>query len=302
MKSKFKGISILFALFFILIISLAMVSAEEISTDSNGFEKVINQEKSINSDNSVDLDNSNKGLIKNVDNVITIDNSNSTSKNKNTVSVINSSSKNSTIVAASPVLQSKKTATGTIILCSNIAGKMGKKVNLVASVYDKNLRKVNSGIVTFTLRGKSYKVKVKNGIAVKRINSPFLGIYRVNVKYNGGSAYKASSSRFLLVSDLKVLHRYSKNMVVKKGAKQFYRITLINQYTKKVLKNFKVKFKIRINNKWKTYTLKSNAKGLAYFPTKNLPIGSYNVKICSAYKYIKTNLNAKIIVKKIDYV
>ncbi len=195
--------------------------------------------------------------------------------------------------------QIKRAINPTTIFVSDIVGKMGKKVTLVANVYDTDGLKVTSGKLTFTVNGKTYTVDVKNGKASKTIISPFVGLYTVKVNYKGVGAYKASSGKFKLASDLKAKIGYYKYITVKKGAKKFYKITLTNYFTKKPLKSFKVKFKVKINKKtWKTYTLKSNSKGIIKWSTKKLSVGTHNVKISSAYKYFKTNLKGKIIVKR----
>lgn len=194
--------------------------------------------------------------------------------------------------------QIKRAVNPTTVITSNIVGKMGKKVTLLATVYDTDGLKVNAGTLTFTVNGKSYKVSVKNGKASKTIISPFLGIYTVKVKYNGVGAYKSSSSKFKLASDLKMKYSYYKTFVVKKGAKKYYKITLTNYYTKKPLKSFKIKFKVKTNKKWKTYNLKSNSKGIIKWSTKKLSVGTHNVKIVSPYKYMKFTLKGKIVVRK----
>lgn len=195
--------------------------------------------------------------------------------------------------------QIKRAVNPTTIFVGDIVGKMGKKVTLVANVYDTDGLKVTSGKLTFTVNGKTYTVDVKNGKASKTITAPFVGIYTVKVNYKGVGAYKASSAKFKLASDLKAKIGYYKSITVKKGAKKYYKITLTNYFTKKPLKSFKVKFKVKINKKtWKTYTLKSNSKGVIKWSTKKLSVGTHNVKISSAYKYFKINLKGKIIVKR----
>lgn len=195
--------------------------------------------------------------------------------------------------------QIKRAVNPTTIFVGDIVGKMGKKVTLVANVYDTDGLKVTSGKLTFTVNGKTYTVDVKNGKASKTITSPFVGIYTVKVNYKGVGAYKASSAKFKLGSDLKAKIGYYKTLTVKKGAKKFYKITLVNYFTKKPLKSFKVKFKVKINKKtWKTYTLKSNSKGIIKWSTKKLSVGTHSVKINSAYKYFSTNLKGKIVVKR----
>lgn len=192
----------------------------------------------------------------------------------------------------------KRAVNPTTIIVADTIGKMGKKVTLVANVKDIDGSKVTSGKVTFTVNGKSYTVNVKNGKASKTINTPFLGIYTVKVNYKGVGAYKASSAKFKLVSDLKASIGYYKLLTVKKGAKKYYKITLTNDYTKKPLKSFKVKFKVKTKKTWKTYTLKSNSKGVIKWSTKKLSVGTHAIKISSAYKYFKINIKGKIVVKK----
>ena len=185
----------------------------------------------------------------------------------------------------------------TKVLTNNILGKMGKKVTLYANVYDEDGNSVNVGTVTFTVNGKSYKVAVKYGRASKTITSPFVGIYKVKVAYNGVENYKSSKGSFKLGSDLKIRTLYYKTLHVKKGVKKYYKATLTNFFTSKPLKKFKVKFKVKTNKKWKTYTLKSNKKGIIKWSTKKLSKGTHKIIIKSAYKAFTFKLNAKIIVR-----
>ena len=75
-------------------------------------------------------------------------------------------------------------------------------------------------------------------------------------------------------------------------------MTLTNYFTNKRLKYFKMKLKVKINKKtWKTYTVKSNSKGIIKWSTKRLARGTHSVKIKSAYKNFSFNLKSKIIVR-----
>ena len=390
MKSNYKKIGIIFSLLFILLISLAMVSAEEIASDSddltlsddvdainNDYEDVELESAEVSSENPDSNLNDNSDVIKSEDQEILNDNgkesknvlgavadsytisvknvSGTENTNVNIVATVkkNSAAANSGYVvfalwtegdddivgyanvengqavlniklpsvskisalkwicdayytedgsacqaSTTFMAQIKRAVNPTTVLTSNIVGKMGKKVTLVAKVYDTDGLKVNSGTLTFTVNGKSYKVSVKNGKASKTITTPFLGIYTVKAKYNGIGAYKPSSSKFKLASDLKMKYSYYKTFTVKKGAKKYYKITLTNYYTKKPLKSFKIKFKVKTKKTWKTYNLKSNSKGIIKWSTKKLSVGTHNVKICSPYKYMKFTLKGKIIVKK----
>ena len=320
MNLKFKKISIILSLLFILLISLAVVSAGELKSDLNDLdsskdihlevkEKLNDNSSAIKSKSQDTLnektDLANKSSSIKADDVKTngsskaIAKTNSSSKsNLKTDSTLKTSLKST----SSKTTLSSKSKKSTFVVAPTTIGKMGKKVALQARVIDSNGKKVKSGTLTFILKGKYYKVKVKNGLAKKIIICPFFFFFFVKAKYNGDSTYKASSARFKLGSDLKVKHKYSKSITVRKGSKQYYRITVINQYTKKALKKFKIKVKVKTNKKWKTYTIKSNSKGVASLSTKNLSAGTHSVLICSAYKYIKTNLKAKIVVVKQNYI
>ena len=320
MNLKLKKISIMLSLLFILLISLAVVSAGELKADLNDLDsskdihlevkEKLNDNSSAIKSKSQDTLNE-KTDIANKSSSIKADDVKANGSSK-AIAKTNSSSKsnlktNSTLKTSlkstsSKTTLSSKSKKSTFVVAPTTIGKMGKKVALQARVIDSNGKKVKSGTLTFILKGKYYKVKVKNGLAKKIIICPFLGIYNVKAKYNGDSTYKASSARFKLGSDLKVKHKYSKSITVRKGSKQYYRITVINQYTKKALKKFKIKVKVKTNKKWKTYTIKSNSKGVASLSTKKLSAGTHNVLICSAYKYIKTNLKAKIVVVKQNYI
>ena len=397
MKMKFKEISIIFSLLFILLISLAVVSAEEISDSENlslydnsesidnDYENDFNLETvestSVNQDSNIDEEISDvlessvpetdisqasdeilsqnqesSNIISAESNGYSISVKNISANEGTTVNIVANVYKDNNPVSGgyvffglwtangSPVEEIKEVSNGqavlniklpkaselsaynwiclaeytddngdytnatflvqikkiysTEILASNILGKMGKKVTLVAYVYDEDGYKVNVGTVTFTVNGKSYKVAVKNGKASKTITSPFVGIYNVKVAYKGVDNYKSSKGSFKLGSDLRIKTVYYKTMSVKKGAKKYFKMTLTNYFTNKRLKYFKMKLKVKINKKtWKTYTVKSNSKGIIKWSTKKLARGTHSVKIKSAYKNFSFNLKSKIIVR-----
>ena len=329
MNLNFKNMILIFSLFLVLLISSAVVSAEEISTDSDDVQ-LVNQEilnantdsqdiqNTVSESNSQDIQNavsesnSQDILSANEDSNASLGTSSSlgsskkavssTATKKTTESIKTSNSSNSSKTTKAVKSTKSSKSKKTFVFAPNTVGKMGKKVTLQALVFDKNGKKVKSGTVTFTLKGKSYKVKVKKGRAIKTISSPFLGLYKVKVKYNGNSAYKSSKASFKLGIDLKVNHKYYKTVEVRKGADQYFQVAVYNQYTNKPLKNFKVKVKVKSGNSWKSYIIKSNSKGIAKLSTKNLSLGIHDIRICSAYKYINTNLKGKIVVVTQDYV
>lgn len=75
--------------------------------------------------------------------------------------------------------------------------------------------------------------------------------------------------------------------------KSTLKITIKDKITKKPIKNLKILFTIKNNKKTKTYTLKTNEKGVATFNTKKLSPGYH--------KFVITSKNSKYEVNKKDY-
>ena len=76
-----------------------------------------------------------------------------------------------------------------------------------------------------------------------------------------------------------------KKLTAKKGAKSYFKVTAKNYKTKKVIKGVKVKIKVYTGKKAKTYTAKTNAKGIAQISTSKLKVGKHKVIVTSANKY-----------------
>ena len=74
-------------------------------------------------------------------------------------------------------------------------------------------------------------------------------------------------------------------MTAKKGVKKYFKVTVKNTKTKKVIKGVKVKIKVYTGKKYKTYTVKTNSKGIANLNVKSLKVGSHKVVVSSANKY-----------------
>ena len=78
----------------------------------------------------------------------------------------------------------------------------------------------------------------------------------------------------------------------KKGAKKYFKITL--KYKNKALKNFKFKIKVYTDGAYKTYTLKTNKKGVAKFNTKKLLYGTHKIVIYSINSNYKISKTSKV--------
>ena len=67
---------------------------------------------------------------------------------------------------------------------------------------------------------------------------------------------------------------------------KYFKVTLKHKTTKKPMSGIKVKLKIYTGKKFKTYTVKTNKKGVAKFNTKKLKYGKHRVKIMSGNKNV----------------
>ena len=193
MKSNYKKIGIIFSLLFILLISLAMVSAEEIASDSddltlsddvdainNDYEDVELESAEVSSENPDSNLNDNSDVIKSEDQEILNDNG---KESKNVLGAV---------------------ADSYTISVKNVSGTENTNVKIVATV-KKNSAAANSGYVVFALwtEGDDDIVgyaNVENGQAVLNIKLPSVsklsalkwicGAYYTE----DGSAYQASTT------------------------------------------------------------------------------------------------------------
>ena len=74
---------------------------------------------------------------------------------------------------------------------------------------------------------------------------------------------------------------------------KYFKVTVKNKATKKVVKNTYVKIKIDK----KTYKIKTNSKGIAKFNTKKLKIGKHKVTITSANVNYQMSAKSTITIK-----
>lgn len=88
-----------------------------------------------------------------------------------------------------------------------------------------------------------------------------------------------------VVSAPKVKYKYKKS--------KYFKVTVKNKVSKKAVSGLKLRLKVYTGKKYKTYTIKTNKKGLAKFNTKKLKRGKHKVVISSAnnnYVVSKTSL------------
>lgn len=139
----------------------------------------------------------------------------------------------------------------------------GDYATLKCTVKDSYGEYVYEGTVTFKINGHSYKVKVKNGVATKKVKLSKAKTYKYTATFNGNNYYSKSASskvyvykitkkaRTFKIGKYKVvvpLAKYKKLI----NAKNTNKLVGYRLYTGK-----KITQKVKLNGKWKT---KKNAK------------------------------------------
>lgn len=79
------------------------------------------------------------------------------------------------------------------------------------------------------------------------------------------------------------------------------KITIKDKETNKTIKNLKILFKIKDGKKYKTYTLKTNSKGIATFSTKKLSKGYHKFTITSKNDNYKVSKKDSIFIGNLYY-
>jgi hypothetical protein len=112
------------------------------------------------------------------------------------------------------------------------------------------------------------------------------GTYKVEVKGVDTKNFAAKKVTSKLVIKKAPAKLTPKKLTAKKGAKKYFKVTVKNKKTKKVIKGVKVKIKVYTGKKAKTFTAKTNAKGIAKISTAKLKVGKHKVVVTSANKYV----------------
>lgn len=169
-------------------------------------------------------------------------------------------------------------------------------------------------------QGKYFVVKVTNTKNNKPIYNAKLNIrvFVTSTKYYNFNGRTGANGQIKLSMDLKpgtynvviidkdsnmVAKQATSKMVIKKApakfsapkvtakkkANKYFKVKVINKKTKKIIPGVKVKVKVYTGKKSKTYTIKTNSKGIAKLSTKKLKVGKHKVVITSANKYVKAS-------------
>jgi len=112
------------------------------------------------------------------------------------------------------------------------------------------------------------------------------GTYKVEVSGADSNNFEAKKVTSKIVIKKAPAKLTPKKLTAKKGAKKYFKVTVKNKKTKKVIKGVKVKVKVYTGKKAKTYKIKTNSKGIAKLSVKKLKVGKHKVVVTSANKYV----------------
>lgn len=126
------------------------------------------------------------------------------------------------------------------------------------------------------------------------------GTYNVEIIKGESTNYTASSITTKIIVKKAPAKLTPTKLSAKKGASKYFKVTVKNKKTKKVISGVKVKIKVYTGKKYKTYTVKTNSKGIAKINVKSLKVGTHKVVVTSANKYVtaKTAKSSIKITKK----
>ncbi len=111
------------------------------------------------------------------------------------------------------------------------------------------------------------------------------GTYKVEVSGADSKNFTAKKITSKIVVKKTPTKLTAKKLTAKKGKSNYFKVTATNKKTKKVIAGVKLNIKVYTGKKSKTYTVKTNSKGIAKLNVKSLKVGAHKVRITSANKY-----------------
>ena len=176
--------------------------------------------------------------------------------------------------------------TGSTITASALTKYYGDSKKLTITLKDANGKALASKKVTITIKGKTYTATTNSNGQASFAISNAKGSYSVAIKFAGDDNYAASSKTVTVKVVAPVIKAVKTK--VKKG--KYLQITF-KTYNNKVIKSTKVTIKVN----GKTYTVKTNSKGIAQVKL-NLKKKTYTVKAAfkSTATYGKTTKSFKV--------
>lgn len=194
-------------------------------------------------------------------------------------------------------LQMGNTQTQTVIQASALTVNAinAKSTKYTFTLKDSAGKAVEAKTVSIAFNSKIYTAtSASNGIVSFTLPIATAGKYAVTLAFTGDSTYKGS----VAVSTIKIVKQATKLTVAKKTFKKSAtkKVTAVLKDNKgKVLKSKKLTMKVN----GKTYTAKTNSKGVATFTLKLTKKGTFTAttKFSGDFYYTAKSINSKIIVK-----
>ncbi len=109
--------------------------------------------------------------------------------------------------------------------------------------------------------------------------------YKVEVRSADSKNFTASKVMSKIVVVKAPTKLYPAKLTAKKGTNAYFKVTVKNTKTTKVIPGVKVKIKVYTGKTYKTYTVKTNSKGIAQLNVKSLKVGTHKAIVSSANKY-----------------
>ncbi len=196
-----------------------------------------------------------------------------------------------TTIQASP----SQTATSITAASLTVNAANAKSTGYSFTLKDNTGKALSGKSVSIIFNGKIYTANTNtNGIATFTLPTAAAGKYSVTLAFNGDSTYKGS----VATSTISITKQAIKLTVAKKTFKKSAtkKVTAVLKDNKgKVLKSKKVTMKVN----GKTYTAKTNSKGVATFKVKLTKKGTFKAttKFAGDAYYTAKSINSKIVVK-----
>ena len=194
-------------------------------------------------------------------------------------------------------LENTETNNKNIIIISAITKKVGGsavKKTLKFTLKTKYGKVLANKVVKLTINKKTYAAKSNaNGIVMIKVPLTKAGSYTCTVRFNGDDNYLPRTWK----AKIKVLKSLTTVKAPKvsgvRGTTKYFKVTVKYYKSKKVVKGLKLKVKVA----GKSYTIKTNSKGVARLNIKNIKKGTHKVVISSKNSKFYVKKTSKIIIK-----
>ena len=184
--------------------------------------------------------------------------------------------------------------------------KLKKKSYFYIRVVDSSgisAKKIKIKVKVYTgKKYKTYTIKTSGtGLAKLLTKKLALGKHKVIIS-TADKRYKIKKTSYIKVlkkvsSTAQTLTVSAPSKTVKYKKSGYFNITVFSPYHFPV-KKLKLKVKVYTGKKYKTYTIKTNSKGIAKLQTKSLALGTHKIKISTKNKKYKISKSSSIKVNK----